>query len=242
MSVAAYIPVRLQSSRLPKKAILKIGNKTMVEHVYENTLKSEIIKYVFVATCDLEICNLMRERGANVIMTSRKHKRATDRVYEAYKKTDQRIKKKIKKIVMVQGDDPMLTPQMIETVVKSNNNHNQVTNICNNIKLSDAKDPNRVKVVVNKKFDAVYFSREPIANSKKNKKKSFLKQGNIFCFSPKILRKYCSLPQSKLEIVESVDMNRYLENDVRISMVLTKYDTVNVDTYNDLKKVRKLMK
>ena len=184
----------------------------------------------------------MRERGANVIMTSRKHKRATDRVYEAYKKTDQRIKKKIKKILMVQGDDPMLTPQMIETVVKSNNNHNQVTNICNNIKLIDAKNPNRVKVVVNKKFEAVYFSREPIANSKKNKKKFFLKQGNIFCFSPKMLRKYCSLPQSKLEIVESVDMNRYLENDVRISMVLSKYDTVNVDTYNDLKKVRKLMK
>ena len=242
MSVAAYIPVRLQSSRLPKKAILKIGNKTMVEHVFENTLKSEIIKYVFVATCDLEIYNLMRERGANVIMTSRKHKRATDRVYEAYKKTDQRIKKKIKKIVMVQGDDPMLTPQMIEAVVKSNNNNNQVTNICNNIKLIDAKDPNRVKVVVNKKFEAVYFSREPIANLKKNKKKFFLKQGNIFCFSPKMLRKYCSLPQSKLEIVESVDMNRYLENNVRISMVLSKYDTVNVDTFNDLKKVRKLMK
>ena len=103
MSVAAYIPVRLKSSRLPNKAILKIGNKTMVEHVFENTLKSKIIKYVFVATCDPEIYNLMRERGANVIMTSRKHKRATDRVYEAYKKTDQKIKKKIKKIVMVKG-------------------------------------------------------------------------------------------------------------------------------------------
>ena len=90
MSVAVYIPVRLKSSRLPNKAILKIGNKTMVEHVFENTLKSKIIKHVFVATCDPEIYNLMRERGANVIMTSRKHKRATDRVYEAYKKTDQK--------------------------------------------------------------------------------------------------------------------------------------------------------
>tara|TARA_B100000989_G_scaffold295514_1_gene276789 strand:- start:402 stop:1130 length:729 start_codon:yes stop_codon:yes gene_type:complete len=242
MSVAAYIPVRLQSSRLPKKAILKIGNKTMVEHVFENTLKSKIIKHVFVATCDLEIYNLMRERGANVIMTSRKHKRATDRVYEAYIKTNSKIKKKIKKIVMVQGDDPMLTPKMIEAVVKSNNNHNQITNICNNIKLSDAKDPNRVKVVVNNKFDAIYFSREPISYKKKKKEKFYLKQGNIFCFSPKVLRKYCSLPQSKLEIVESVDMNRYLENDIRISMVLSKHDTVNVDTYNDLKIVRKLMK
>ena len=86
------------------------------------------------------------------------------------------------------------------------------------------------------------FQENRLQIQKKTKKKFFLKQGNIFCFSPKILRKYCSLPQSKLEIVESVDMNRYLENDVRISMVLTKYDTVNVDTYNDLKKVRKLMK
>ena len=67
MSIAAYIPVRLQSSRLPKKAILKIGNKTMIEQVFESTLKSKIINYVFVATCDLEIYNLMKKRGAKNI-------------------------------------------------------------------------------------------------------------------------------------------------------------------------------
>ena len=242
MSIAAYIPVRLQSSRLPKKAILKIGNKTMIEQVFESTLKSKIINYVFVATCDLEIYNLMKKRGANVIMTSKKHKRATDRVYEAFIKTDVKIRKKIKKIVMVQGDDPMLKSQMIEAVVKTNNNYNEVTNICNNIKLRDAKDPNRVKVVVNKKFEAIYFSREPISYKKKTKDKYYLKQGNIFCFSPRILKKYCSIPQSDLEIVESVDMNRFLENDIKVKMVVSKYDTINVDTYNDLKKVRLLMK
>ena len=169
MSVAAYIPVRLQSSRLPKKALLKIGDKTMIEHVFENTLKSKIINYIFVATCDLEIYNLMRKKGANVIMTSKKHKRATDRVYEAFLKTDGKIRKKIKKIVMVQGDDPMLKSQMIEAVVKTNNHNNEVTNICNKIKFRNAKDPNRVKVVVNKKFEAIYFSREPIS-IKKNKR------------------------------------------------------------------------
>ena len=242
MSVAAYIPVRLQSSRLPKKALLKIGDKTMIEHVFENTLKSKIINYIFVATCDLEIYNLMRKKGANVIMTSKKHKRATDRVYEAFLKTDGKIRKKIKKIVMVQGDDPMLKSQMIEAVVKTNNNNNEVTNICNKIKFRNAKDPNRVKVVVNKKFEAIYFSREPISYKKKTKDKLYLKQGNIFCFSPKILKKYCSIPQSDLEIVESVDMNRFLENDIKIKMVLSKYDTINVDTYNDLKKARVLMK
>ncbi len=242
MSIAAFIPVRLQSSRLPKKAILKIGNKTMIEHVYENTLKSKMIKHVFVATCDLAISRLMKKKGAKVILTSKKHKRATDRVYEAYVKTDKKIKKKIKKIVMVQGDDPMLKPVMIEDVIKFNNSHNQVTNICNNIKLKDAKDPNRVKVVVNKKFEAIYFSREPISYKKNIKKNFFLKQGNIFCFTPKILKKYCSIPQSNLEIVESVDMNRYLENNIKIKMVLSKHDTINVDTYSDLKKVRTLLK
>ena len=69
----------------------------MIEHVFENTLKSKIINYIFVATCDLEIYNLMRKKGANVIMTSKKHKRATDRVYEAFLKTDGKIKKKNKK-------------------------------------------------------------------------------------------------------------------------------------------------
>ena len=155
MTIAAYIPVRLQSSRLPQKAILKIGNKAMIEHVYENTLKSKLVKYIFIATCDVEIFNLMKKKGANVIMTSRKHKRATDRVFEAYVKTDKKIKKKIKKIVMVQGDDPMLKPQMINEVVKSNRVHHEVTNICNTISKKNSKDPNRVKVVVNKKFEAI---------------------------------------------------------------------------------------
>jgi len=242
MSIAAYIPVRLQSSRLPKKAILKIGDKTMIEHVYENTLKSKLVKYFFIATCDLEIFHLMKKKGANVIMTSRKHKRATDRVYEAYSKTNKKIKKKISKIVMVQGDDPMLKPQMINEVILTNNNQHQVTNICNTLNEKDSKDPNRVKVVVNKKFEAVYFSREQISFKKKRNKRLYLKQGNIFCFTPKILKKYCSISESNLEIVESVDMNRYLENDIKIKMVHSKHDTINVDTLEDLKKVRSLLK
>ena len=97
-------------------------------------------------------------------------------------------------------------------------------------------------MVVNKKFEAIYFSREPISYKKNIKKNFFLKQGNIFCFTPKILKKYCSIPQSNLEIVESVDMNRYLENNIKIKMVLSKHDTINVDTYSDLKKVRTLLK
>lgn len=242
MSIAAYIPVRLQSSRLPKKAILKIGKKTMIEHVYENTLKSKLVNFFFIATCDQEIFNLMKKKGANVIMTSRTHKRATDRVYEAYLKTNKKIKKEINKIVMVQGDDPMLKPQMINEVILSNNNQHQVTNICNSLNAKDSKDPNRVKVVVNKKFEAIYFSREQISYRKKKGNKLYLKQGNIFCFTPKILKKYCLIPESNLEIVESVDMNRYLENDIKIKMVHSSHETINVDTLDDLKKVRSLMK
>ena len=143
---------------------------------------------------------------------------------------------------MVQGDDPMLKPQMINEVILSNNNQHQVTNICNTLNEKDSKDPNRVKVVINKKFEAVYFSREQISFKKKRNKKLYLKQGNIFCFTPKILKKYCSISESNLEIVESVDMNRYLENDIKIKMVHSKHDTINVDTLKDLKKVRSLLK
>lgn len=238
MTLAAYIPVRLQSTRLPRKALLKIGDKTMIEHVYFNTLKAKIINHIFIATCDIEIFNLMKSVGADVIMTSNRHERATDRIFEAYLKTNNKIKKKIKKIVMVQGDDPMLNPKMIEQVVKFNSKKYQVTNICNNLNPKDAEDPNRVKVVVNNNFEAIYFSRQPIPFKKNKNKKKYLKQGNIFCFTPEILKKYCSIPQSNLEIVESVDMNRYIENNFRIKMVLSKYDTINVDTKNDLKKVR----
>ena len=86
------------------------------------------------------------------------------------------------------------------------------------------------------------FSREQISFKKKKNKKLYLKQGNIFCFTPKILKKYCSISESNLEIVESVDMNRYLENDIKIIMVHSKHDTINVDTLEDLKKVRSLLK
>ena len=143
---------------------------------------------------------------------------------------------------MVQGDDPMLKPQMINEVILRNNNQYQVTNICNTLNEKDSKDPNRVKVVVNKKFEAVYFSREQISFKKKKNKKLYLKQGNIFCFTPKILKKYCSISESNLEIVESVDMNRLLENNQKIKIILTDKLTYAVDTPQDLNFVNDLLK
>ena len=146
---------------------------------------------------------------------------------------------------MIQGDEPVLIPKMINQVVnvfKKNKkvNISNTYTLMNNIK--QIKDLNRVKVVFDKNDNAIYFSREPISNEKINDKKTYYKQGNVFCFKKKSLNYFVKLKPSKLEIVESVDMNRLVEDRYKIKMVKTKFETVNVDNRRDYLMAKKSMK
>ena len=151
MNVIGIIPARMQSSRLPGKVMKKIFNIPMIGHVYYRSKLSKLMSDVYVTTCDVKIKDYIQSINGKVIMTSKNHQRAVDRTEEALKKIEKITKKKIDLIVMIQGDEPLLEPQMINHVVDTfkRNKSVQISNlytVLNNLK--EILDPNRVKVVV----------------------------------------------------------------------------------------------
>ena len=235
----------MKSSRLPGKAMKKILNIPMVGHVYFRSKLSKVLSDVYIATCDNVIKKYIHSIGGKVIMTSKNHQRAVDRTEEALRKIEKIKKKNVDLVVMIQGDEPILEPQMISQVVNifKKNKNVQISNlytVLNNPK--EIEDPNRVKVVVDKNNYAVYFSREKISTIRKGTNKIYYKQGNVFCFKKKAIKHFVSLKTSNLEKVESVDMNRLIENRYKIKMVKSNFHTINVDDYKDLINAKKKMK
>ena len=240
------IPARMESSRLPGKPLAKINGVPMVGHVYFRSKMSVLLDDVYVATCNKEIQDYILSVGGKVIMTSDKHKRASDRVAEALIKIEKKIDEKIDIIVLIQGDEPMIYPEMIDEAVQPllEDVNIVVSNLMAPIKTSEEhKDPNEVKVVVDKQNFALYFSREPIPSDKKGANKDCMyKQVCIIPFTREFLIKFNELEPTPLEVIESVDMLRIIEYGYKVRMVPTKYDTYSVDTTDDLKRVETLMK
>lgn len=246
MNIIGIIPARLSSSRLPNKPMADILGVPMIGHVYFRSKMSEILDEVYVATCDKEIFDYIEGIGGQAIMTSESHERASERTAEALVKIEKKIKIKIDIVVMIQGDEPMITPKMISASV-SPLLKEQELNISNLMEymetIEEHEDPAEVKVVVNKKQNAIYFSREPIPSRKKGMNDfPMLKQVCIIPFRRDFLIEYNKMEQTPLEIIESVDMNRLIENEIPIRMVLIDEITFSVDTNSDLAKVNRLMK
>ena len=194
---------------------------------------------MLIATPDKIIFDHVKKFGGIPVMTSNKHKRASDRCSEALKKFEKKIKKKYEIVVMVQGDEPMINHKMISNairpLIKDKTTH--ISNVCSRIKKqSDFK--NKIIKVVLIKNDALYFSREPIPNQKIFKKA--YKQVCIIPFRRKFLYDYSKLKPTELEIREFIDMNRILEYGKTVKLVFSNKETYPVDTLNDLIKVRKL--
>tara|TARA_B100000315_G_scaffold89795_1_gene82554 strand:- start:111 stop:764 length:654 start_codon:yes stop_codon:yes gene_type:complete len=207
---------------------------------------SAILDEVYVATCDDEIMNYIDSIGGKAIMTKNTHERASDRVAEATLKIEDAIGEKTDIIVLIQGDEPMIVPEMINDAVNPliEDSTIGVSNLMADIKsIDEFEDPNEVKVVVNENNFALYFSREPIPSRKKyDNQVPMFKQVCVIPFSRDYLLRFTTLEPTSLEIIESVDMNRFLEHGLKIKMVRTKYETYSVDTRKDLKKVKRLMK
>ena len=245
MKIIGIIPARMKSSRLPGKAMKKIFNIPMIGHVYFRSKLSRILDEVYVATCDSKIKNYIESIGGKVVMTSKNHKRAVDRTEEAFRKINEKNKRKIDLIVMIQGDEPVLQPSMINQVVKifNKNKNIKISNLFTVLtKKNEIQDPNRVKVVVDKDYNAVYFSRKAISSKKIKNRNIYFKQGNLFCFKKESLKYFVSLKPSNLEIVESVDMNRLIESRYKIKMIKSKFHTINVDNYKDYLNAKKTIK
>ena len=240
MKTIAVIPARMDSSRFPGKPIAKILGRTMLEHIYKRVTMSNSLDATYFATCDDEIRLAAQDFGAPVIMTARTHERASDRVAEAVTNIDAEL------IVMVQGDEPMTHPDMIDTAVAPFQNDPKL-NCVNLVRSIDNEEDfynvNTIKVIMNQQGDALYMSRQPIPTIDKLgfKRTPTYKQVCIIPFRRTTLFDYTRLPQTPLEKLESVDMLRLLEHGYRVKMVKTEFDTQAVDTEADLARVAKLM-
>ena len=246
MKVIGIIPARMSSSRFPGKPMAKILGIPMIGHCYLRSKISSTLDEVFVATCDKEIYDYIEGIGGKAVMTANTHERASDRAAEALLKIEAENGEKYDIVVMIQGDEPMITPDMIESAVKPliDDPNIKISNLMAKMNYrKEHEDPNEVKVVVDKDNFALYFSREPIPSRKKGVEDvPMLKQVCIIPFKRDFLLEYNNMEQTPLEIIESVDMLRILENGMKVKMVFTEHNTLSVDTPNDLLNVERAMK
>ena len=244
MKILTIIPARMGSSRFPGKPLEKILGKPMIGHVYERVKQCNLSNKTIVATCDEVIKDYIESIGGEVEMTGNYHERATDRCAEALKYVERKDGMQYDIVVMVQGDEPMVHPDMITEAVTPMLNDTKilVTNLLGNIEtIEEFEDRNCIKVVCDLHSDALYFSREPIPTKGKIENIPMKKQICIIPFARQFLLDYTDMEPTPLEMAESVDMMRILENGIKVKMVPTKYKTHAVDTPEDLIKVEKLI-
>ena len=246
MKAIGIIPARLAATRFPNKPMAQICGMPMVGHCYHRTRLSQGIEATYVATCDPEIANYVESIGGFAIATADTHNRATTRTAEAIEHIEKSIGEKIDIVVMVQGDEPMVLPEMIEMAIQPllHDPTTKVSNIMTECRSEEEwQDSNEVKVVVDNESNALYFSREPIPSKKKYSGNfPIYKQVCIIPFTRDCLLDYTELEPTTLEMIESVDMNRFIEHGFKVKMVLTEQSTFAVDTPQDLKIVERLMK
>lgn len=245
LNIIGIVPARMASSRFLGKPLAKINGVSMVGHVYFRSKMSKLMNEVYVATCDQEIIDYVETIGGKAIMTADTHERASDRTAEALTKIEKTTGTRIDIVVMIQGDEPMLRPEMIDEAVRPmlDDESILVTNLMAPMKTAKEHDDiNEVKVVVDQSNFALYFSREPIPSRRKGGEAvTKLKQVCIIPFRRDFLLKFNELEPTPLEIAESVDMMRVLEHGYRVKMVPTQYTVYSVDTEEDRQKVEKLM-
>jgi 3-deoxy-manno-octulosonate cytidylyltransferase (CMP-KDO synthetase) len=245
MNIIGIIPARMAATRFPNKPMALIEGMPMIGHCYFRSKMSRRLDDLYVATCDQEIFDYILSIGGKAVMTSDKHERATERSAEALIKIEKLTKKHFDIVVMIQGDEPLIDPDMInESVRPLLSGENQVSNLiaCLN-NLEEARNPNFVKVVSNIDGNALYMSREPIPSpSKYNDSIQYFRQLGLIAFSREAILKFIELEPSSLEIFESIDMNRFLEHQISIKLTKTNFAADSVDTIEDLNLVNLKMK
>ena len=239
--VVAVIPARMGSSRFPGKPLAPILGLPMVEHVRLRVAMCESLDAVYVATCDREIYDATERFGGQAVMTSTAHERASDRVAEVAQSMDADI------FVLVQGDEPMTLPEMIDRAVEPmlEDQDIQCVNLSKRIESEkEWQDPNTIKVVTDIEGNALYFSRQPIPTDHilGRDQIPLLKQVCIIPFRRDVLLTYAELEPTPLEQSESIDMMRFLEHGYKVRMVETDFDTYAVDTPQDLARVEEMMR
>ncbi len=246
MNVCAVIPARYNSVRFPGKALVDICGKPMIQHVYERTSQVSMLDQVIVATDDVRIQEAVLTFGGQVRMTSSEHPTGTDRLAEVAEQLDADI------IVNVQGDEPLIQPQMIEQVIQPLLEAPEVAIGTLKYKierLEDLLNPNIVKVVSDISERALYFSRSPIPYVKGVDLQQegfgvvdFYRHIGLYSYRRDFLLTFITLPSTPLERAEGLEQLRALEHGYIIKVIETHSESVGVDTPEDLHEVLKLMR
>ncbi len=235
MKVIAIIPARFDSTRFPGKPLIKLGNKYIIQHVYEQAKKSNLFEEVIVGTDDQRIFEAVDGFGGKVTLTSKKHKSGTDRVAEVCSKM--LYCKDADVIVNVQGDEPFITEEPLKKLIDAFTDKSvQVASLMHELS-KDIENPNIVKVVCDENDNALNFSRIPKSESQLINYKHI----GVYAFRRKTLFEFVKLPESKMEKIEKLEQLRLLENGYKIRMVLTSYKGIGIDTPQDLEKAEKLL-
>ena len=245
---AGVIPARYASSRFPGKPLAIIGDKPMICRVYEQASKT--LNNVYAATDDERIFKCVTDFGGKAIMTSPNHFSGTDRCSEAVAKIENETGEKIDVVINIQGDEPFIKPEQITALM--NCFADEEVEIATLIRKTEADEdlfnPNQPKVIINSKGEAIYFSRSVIPfirdcePSAWQKKHTFFKHIGLYAYKTKTLCEITKLQRSPLEIAESLEQNRWIENGYRIMTAVTDWESIGIDTPKDLKKAQLIIK
>ena len=244
MKILGIIPARYASTRFPGKPLIDILGKSMLQRVYDQAKKSELLTDVIIATDDERIAEHAKSFSAEVAITKAEHPSGTDRSYEAYLKTG----KKYDYIINIQGDEPFIDPGQINLLANICDGNTELATLMIKCNSHDVLfDKGEVKITLNKNNEALYFSRMVIPFIKGVDEKEWHKHFNyyrhvgMYAYRADILEKVTQLKPSPLELAESLEQLRWLENGFKIKCAETLHDSHCIDTPEDVEKVLKLM-
>jgi len=238
MRAIAVIPARLASTRLVRKVLRPIAGRPMLAWVYEAVRSSPLLADVIVATDSEEVLKACREHGWKARMTSPQHRSGTDRVYEVACSVDADV------YVNVQGDEPLARTEHIEALLAPMEDASVlVSTIKTPAAAADIENPNAVKLVTDAAGRALYFSRATIPYDRdRTGQPRYFKHLGFYAYRKPALERFCALPESSLERSERLEQLRFLENGIAIHVAETPYDTIGVDTEDDLRRVEEMLK
>ena len=238
MKVIGVIPARFSSTRFAGKVLADLGGKPVVQHVWENARKCKMLDDLVIAADDERIIKTAENFEAKAVYTSPDQPTGTDRLIEVVNPIDVEI------VINIQGDEPMVRPEMVDDLARTilENKDVYMATLAKRIEdKREIKDPNIVKLVKDKNDFALYFSRSVIPHPRDETAQFYYKHLGLYAYTKDFLFEFANLPKSHLEMVEGLEQLRALENGYRIKVVETSFDTVGIDTSEDLKKAKVAM-
>tara|TARA_B100000282_G_scaffold75228_1_gene51621 strand:+ start:13 stop:756 length:744 start_codon:yes stop_codon:yes gene_type:complete len=232
MKILGLIPTRIGSTRLPSKPLLEINKIPLIIHTYKRAKMAKLLNDVIICCDDKKIMDIAKKFNSKSILTSKKNKNGTERIYEAYKK----IKKKYDLIIDIQGDEPLINPVHIDNVIEFHKKNKSIDIILPHIKIKYGDNHNIVKLLTDIKDNVIYLSRTKLPLEFKQINKSYKKHLSIISFKPDALKRFHSSKRTPLEKSEDIELLRALEIGLKMKTLPLKGDSFSIDIFDDYKK------